>query len=606
MRPAAGVRAGHVASSRLRIGFGIGDVVLNAEQGPAGGPRDNGPPTGGAAHRALLALLALAVLNAVLSFRNWWPTPGIVPDPRLAPEFVALWLLLLAGVAWRGVPGPRAVAGLSLGYLLLVLGRYADVTVPTLFGRAVNLYWDGQQIPRFLWVSARDHPWWVGVAAVAIVALVLWALYALLRWAMGTVVREAAPYALRARWTWAPTGLAVAAVAAHLAGTAPSLTWHLVTQPVTPTYARQALLLGTAFLPGRLEAALPTSPAMDAALAAPPEVALAGLRGRDVQLLFLESYGMMAFEHPRVAPALAPARAQLAADIAASGRLVASASVRAATFAGASELSHLSLLSGIDLSDPLRHDLLLTSERPTLTTLFRRAGYQSVGLYPALSWDWAERAYYGFDLFVDGRDLDYRGPELGYWKIPDQASLALFEHRHPLAADAPPRFLFFPTITSHLPFGPVPPYQPDWDRLRSSDPYGVEATERLKNAYVDWLDMLPNYVGMFDYTYRWLGGHLQRPEPRESVMLWVGDHQPAASVSGEGTSWDVPVHIVTRDPALLARFVAQGFTPGLVPQGPALGGMHDLTTVMLRAFGDPALLHAAVAGARPPAPTPVL
>ena len=44
-------------------------------------------------------------------------------------------------------------------------------------------------------------------------------------------------------------------------------------------------------------------------------------------------------------------------------------------------------------------------DRPTLTSLFRRAGYQSAGLYPALSWDWAERAYYGFDLFLDGRDL---------------------------------------------------------------------------------------------------------------------------------------------------------------------------------------------------------
>ncbi len=96
--------------------------------------------------------------------------------------------------------------------------------------------------------------------------------------------------------------------------------------------------------------------------------------------------------------------------------------------------------------------------------------------------------------------------------------------------------------------------------------------------------MLPNYVGMFDYTYRWLGGYLQRPEPRESVMVWVGDHQPAASVSGEGASWDVPVHVITRDPALLARFVALGFRPGLEPQHPSLGGMHDLTAIMLKAF----------------------
>ena len=231
-------------------------------------------------------------------------------------------------------------------------------------------------------------------------------------------------------------------------------------------------------------------------------------------------------------------------------------------------------------------------DRPTLTSLFRRAGYQSVGLYPALSWDWSERAYYGFDLFLDGRDLDYRGPPLGYWKIPDQFSLARFDQLQPVGPGTPPRFLFFPTITSHLPFGPVPPYQSDWNRLLTPDPFGAAESKRLLTAYVDWLDMLPNYVGMFDYTYRWLGGYLQQPEPRESVMLWVGDHQPAASVSGEGATWEVPVHVITRDPELLAQFVALGFRPGLEPQRPSLGGMHDLTALLLRAFEAPSGLPA--------------
>ena len=539
------------------------------------------------AYRVTLALLALVALNTALSFKNWWPTPGILPDHRLAPEFVALWVVLLIVVAWRGALSRGLLTALSIGYLLLALGRYADVTAPALFGRPVNLYWDGQQIPRFLWVSARDYPWWVSVGAFVTVVALLAFLYIAVRWALGTVARDVTPYALRARWTWALTLLAVVAVAAHQAGIVPSLTWHLVTQPVTPTYGRQAVLLATAFTPGRLAAALPPSPALEAAMTQPPAVALGGLRGRDFKLFFLESYGAIAYEHPRVAPQLAPARAQLAADIAASGRLVASAFVRSPTFAGASELAHLSLLSGIDLSDPLRHDLLLTTDRPTLVSLFRRAGYQTVGLYPALSWDWAERAFYGFDLFLDGRNLDYRGPPLGYWKIPDQFSLARFEQLHPLRPDSPPRFLFFPTITTHLPFGPAPPYQSDWERLLTPDPFGAEESRRLLGAYVDWLDMLPGYVAMFDYTYRWLGGYLQRPEPRESVMLWVGDHQPASSVSGEGASWDVPVHVITRDPELLARFVALGFQPGLEPRRPPLGGLHDLTALLLKTFTLP-------------------
>ncbi|MCU0951807.1 MAG: hypothetical protein MUC68_12290 [Burkholderiaceae bacterium] len=541
--------------------------------------------------RALQALLALAVINTLLSMRNWWPTPAVLPDLRLSPEAVALWLAVLAWVLWRGRIPRVGLVLLSLLATLAVLGRYFAATAPALFGRPVNLYWDGQQIPTFLWVSAREYPLWVSFAAVGLTVAVLSALYFSLRWALRTLAQIAAPYALRARWTWLPTAAATVGVVMHLAGTWPSFTWHWVTDPVTPTYARQAVLLATA-LSGQATRVLPPSPALDTAMRDPAQ-ALSALRGRDLNLVFLESYGAMVYDDPQVAPPLARARAAFGQDLAASGRHVASAFVRAATFAGASELSHLSLLSGIDLSDPLRHDLLLTTDRPTLARLFSRAGYESFGVYPALSWDWAESRFYGFDRFVDARDLDYRGPPLGYWKVPDQYAFAKLHALHPPAGDAPPRLLFFPTITTHLPFGPVPPFQPDLERLLTADPFGADESRRLLTSYVDWLDMRPNYIGMFEYTYRWLGAWMRRPEARETVWLLVGDHQPAASVSGEAARWDVPVHVISRDPALIARFVAQGFVPGLEPAPAPIGGMHDLTTMLLNAVGP----HTAATGA---------
>lgn len=205
-----------------------------------------------------------------------------MPDRRLAPEFVWLWLTLLAVVRLRGALSRRALTALALGYLLLVLGRYLDVTAPSLFGREVNLYWDGAQVPRFLWVTARDLPAWLSAAAVAGVLLLLWTIHRLLCWAILVAAREAVPYALRTRWVWREAAT-VLLVAANYAGA--RATWPVVSKPVIPTYWRQAKLLLTALSPQRLEEVLPPLTALRTALAAPAGTALGALRGRDVYLI---------------------------------------------------------------------------------------------------------------------------------------------------------------------------------------------------------------------------------------------------------------------------------------------------------------------------------
>ena len=126
--------------------------------------------------RVGLALLALFVLNAALSMTNWWPTPYVKLDARIAPEFVYVWCGVLFWVLLvrRGLVSAVSKASvtlLTLFYFLLTLGRYIDTTAPALFGRAVNLYWDGWQVPRLLWVMAKNQPLWVSVLAVVAVAV---------------------------------------------------------------------------------------------------------------------------------------------------------------------------------------------------------------------------------------------------------------------------------------------------------------------------------------------------------------------------------------------------------------------------------------------------
>jgi hypothetical protein len=130
----------------------------------------------------------------------------------------------------------------------------------------------------------------------------------------------------------------------------------------------------------------------------------------------------------------------------------------------------------------------------------------------------------------------------------------------------------------------VPTYQPDWRRLLGERPFDEADTARALAVPVNWLDMLPAYVRLVEYTYRWIGGFLRLPPTRDTVYILLGDHQPTGNVSGEGASWDVPVHIIASDPGLLARFAAQGFAPGLEPPRKPLGGMHELTAMLLKAF----------------------
>ena len=540
--------------------------------------------TSSALKRVFFAVLALFVLNAALSMTNWWPTPFVQLDKRLAPEFVLLWVVILALVAWRGTLSGGWVAGLSTGYFLLVLGRYFDTTAPALFGRDINLYWDALQIPRVVWVSLKSYPVWVSVLVVVAVVALIWLVFAVLRLSISVAARQAAPYALKRPWALMVTLGAVAVSVANVNGVV--ATWPYLSKPVLPTYLRQAKLLGTAFAERHQQKILAASPAFDSDLAA--------LRGVDVNLFWLESYGRVAFSNADMHAQLKPSRDALAAQIKASGMQVVSAYASSTTFGGGSELAHLALLSGINTSDPIVHDLLLTTERPTLVTLFRDRGYQTLGFYPALTWDWPEKSFYRFDTFLDARDLNYKGPKLGYWTLPDQFALARLGQLHAITAESPKRFTFFSSITSHMPFHPVPPYLADWAKILSDKPFDEAQMAAVKLQREDWFNMRPGYTGMMDYNYQWLAGYLAQPRVRDAIFIVLGDHQPAANVTGEGATWDVPVHIISRNPELLARFELRGFKWGLEPAEPRVGTLFDFTRLLLDVFDSGAPKTAAL------------
>jgi hypothetical protein len=508
---------------------------------------------------------AFAVLNALLTFENQWPSLAVRLAPRLSFELCVGVLAAMLWVAWRGRIAERALPALALLYSALVLTRYADVTVPALFGRPVNLYWDGRHAAELVRLAAASQSPWLLAAGAVLLLVLLWLLYRVSRWAIGTLAHSLVWHRPRPWLLAAGLALTVSfAVHPYVHDLAGRDTRWFFALPVSPTLARQAALLPAALSPRQVDARLGPSPAFDTSL------------GR--------------LHNPAQAQALAPARDRLAMALQASGRQAVSARVRSPTFAGSSWLAHAALLSGIDTHEPEHHDLLLTTQRPTLVSHFARHGYRTVAWMPGLQKPWPEGAFYGFDRYADARGIGYQGPPVGYWQIPDQASMALL-HNQELSGNAErvPRFVVFPTLSSHAPFRPLLPYQPDWDRLLRTDAYGAQEVAAALAAPVSWLNPVPAYVESIGNSFDWLGGYLQGPAPRDLVLIVIGDHQPVAGVTGPGASWDVPVHVFSRDAALLARFEALGFGRGLTPPADTLGGMHQLTSLLLAAFDGTAV-----------------
>src|SRR5580765_4501229 len=141
--------------------------------------------------RGLTLGAAVALLDISLAFQNVWPTPMIRWAGEFSVECGVLLIVIIAAQLWLGPLSGTAIAWLTAGWLVLVLGHYADVTTPALYGRDINLYWDVRYMPDVAAMIARAAPLWLLAAAAAAVAAILALLFVVFRWAIGRVAAAA-------------------------------------------------------------------------------------------------------------------------------------------------------------------------------------------------------------------------------------------------------------------------------------------------------------------------------------------------------------------------------------------------------------------------------
>ena len=517
----------------------------------------------------LRALAGLFVLHLLLVAPNQ-PAALSLEALRMVPlelPVLALLLVLLPG-RWGG-----AAAGLAAVLLTAATALKAgDLIAYTGFGRSVNPVTDLALLGP-AWDFTTDMLGPVGAAVAALAALVgALAVGALAFWAARSLAR------LPTQVGWRPAA-AAAAVLALAVGTAESMQRLSGADTRTDAFTSQlvawrvdnSLQTWAAFqdFQTELRAGAGTGPAAGSDSARAHAGTLARVEGRDVLLVFVESYGRSALDQPRYARQVAPALDRLAAAARARDYTVHSAWLEAPTVGGSSWLSHASLLSGLWIDSQARYDALTASNWPTLIDRFERAGWQSVAVMPAITGPWPEQRAFGYDRLLDAAALDYAGPAFNWVTMPDQYTLDALQRKALNDPSDQPVFAQVALISSHAPWTPIPEVVP-WNEIGDGRGFArfVDGQDPPSVVWQDTQRVRRLYAEALAYSLETVASFLRERLADGTVVLLLGDHQAAPLLTGPNAGRAVPAHLILpRD--LRAAAEALGWPAGVRPPAEA-------------------------------------
>jgi hypothetical protein len=477
----------------------------------------------------------------------------------------------------------RAVALLCGGLVgLLGLLKVLDLGFSTVFDRPFDLVHDWGFLG-----NGRDYltdllGGLVGNTAFALTGLLLVLLVVLMALATGRLVRSMRRRRRRSGLTVAGLGAlwAVLALTGTQAGPAGS----------APTGAAGILADHASRVPEALNDrdAFAQDLTNDAYATAPADQLLTGLRGKDVLLIWVESYGRTAVEKQPFAAGIDQTVRTGQAELAAKGFAGRSGWLTSSTMGGGSWLAHSTLESGTWIDNKDRYKALLGSDRTTLNKLFRRAGWRGVALMPNVLRDWPEGAWYQFSTIYAFDQLGYTGPHFGWSRMPDQYTLEQLYRRELAKKGRPPVMASIELGSSHTPWAPLPPTV-DWSRLGDGGSVFDGRQKEGPQTQDVWQNtgtLAQGYLRSLQYALRTTYDFVARYGTKDTVVIYLGDHQPVPLVTGANAGRDVPVTILSADPAVLDRVADWGWQPGLKPGPDApVWAMNTFRDQFLSTFG---------------------
>jgi len=516
----------------------------------------------GAGPRTRLAVrVAITVLAVVLVW-------GVLLAPdrfyQLTPAaFVRIPVegLVLVAVALVLPPWPRRIVAVVAGILfsLLALLKILNMAFYETIGRAFNPVLDWSDISPAMGV-VRDA---IGSTLTNLALVGLWLGLILVVGAITAATIHITTVAARNRRAAVRGLAALAAVWALCAG----LSLQLVQgSPIASASAARLAVLQVRDTQAALRAERIFERAIhrrDPQARVPASHLLTGLRGKDVIIAFVESYGQVAVQGT---PGVDAFLRQRTASLARAGWSSRSAWLTSPTFGGISWLAHSSLQSGLWVNTIQRYAELVGSRRFTLSDAFVKAGWRTVVDSPSDPYSWPPAtSFYHYEQVYNARNVGYHGPAFSYAAMPDQYTLAAFQ-RLELAPGHKPVMAQINLVSSHWPWAPLPTMVP-WNKVGNGsifDPmpaHSESATTVWSNA-----DTVRQFYGRsIQYSLQALTSWVTELNDPNLVLILLGDEQPSAPINNVGASHVVPISIVAHDPSVFRQIASWHWQDGLIP-----------------------------------------
>jgi phosphatidylglycerophosphate synthase len=294
---------------------------------------------------------------------------------------------------------------------------------------------------------------------------------------------------------------------------------------------------------------------------------LTGLRGKDVIIAFVESYGQVSIQGSDFSPGIDAALRRTTASLARAGWSAQSAWVDAPGYGGISQEAHSTLQAGLWVNSRQRYSELVSSSRFTLSDAFDKAKWRTVNDSPATDDESfpSGTQFYHFDKLYDRTNVGYHGPSFGYAPMPDQYILSAFQ-RLELAPGHKPVMAEIDLVSSHSPWAPLPTMVP-WNkvgdgsifdpmRARGEAPLSVlESASKERKAYGTAVQ----------YSLQALTSWVTELKDPNLVLILLGDEQPDTPITSPGASHNVPISIIARDPSVFRQIASWHWQDGLLP-----------------------------------------